>query len=76
MNDPRAKNPYSKLYTVEYLNNMTGGRPVLYVNQPIGVLKDLTMKSIADGEVIGESVTLNKELYHGSARSIFSILSF
>lgn len=51
MNDPRAKNPYNKLYTVEYLNNMTGGRPVLYVNQPIGVLKDLTMKSIADGEV-------------------------
>ncbi|XP_052716298.1 bleomycin hydrolase-like [Crassostrea angulata] len=52
VNDPRAKNPYNKLYTVEYLNNMTGGRPVLYVNQPIGVLKELTMKSIADGEAV------------------------
>lgn len=51
VNDPRAKNPYNKLYTVEYLNNMTGGQPVLYINQPVSVLKQLTVKSLKEGEV-------------------------
>ncbi|XP_048751935.2 bleomycin hydrolase-like [Ostrea edulis] len=52
VNDPRAKNPYNKLYTVEYLNNMTGGQPVLYINQPVSVLKQLTVKSLKEGEVV------------------------
>ena len=51
VNDPRSKNPYDRLYTVEYLNNMSGGRQVLYINQPIEVLKKLTIKSLADGKV-------------------------
>ena len=51
VNDPRSKNPYNRLYTVEYLNNMSGGRQVLYINQPIEVLKKLTIKSLADGKV-------------------------
>ena len=37
VNDPRPENSYDELYTVDYLGNMTGGRPVLYINQPIEV---------------------------------------
>ena len=35
VNDPRPENPYDKLYTVEYLGNMTGGAPVVYINQEV-----------------------------------------
>nr|XP_022337813.1 bleomycin hydrolase-like [Crassostrea virginica] len=52
VNDPRSKNPYNRLYTVEYLNNMSGGRRVLYINQPIEVLKKLSIKSLADGKPV------------------------
>ena len=51
VNDPRPKHSYNKLYTVEYLGNMTGGQPVLYINQPIDVLKKATIASLKDNEV-------------------------
>lgn len=51
MNDPRPENPYNRLYTVEYLGNMAGGRKTLYNNQPVDVLKKLAAASIKDGEV-------------------------
>ena len=47
-NDPRPQNPYNKLYTVDYLGNVHGGRKVLYINQPVDVLKKLAIKTIAD----------------------------
>jgi bleomycin hydrolase len=37
IHDPR--NEYYKLYSVEYLGNVVGGRPVIYVNLPISELK-------------------------------------
>ncbi|KAK3084642.1 hypothetical protein FSP39_016734 [Pinctada imbricata] len=52
VNDPRPQNPYGALYTVDYLGNMSGGKPVLYVNQPIDVLKQLTIESIKAGEAV------------------------
>ena len=51
MNDPRPSNPYKKLYMVEYLNNMVGGRPVLYINQEAEVLKKAAAESIRKSEV-------------------------
>lgn len=51
VNDPRPQNPYNRLYTVEYLGNMAGGRKTLYNNQPVEVLKKLAAASIKDGEV-------------------------
>lgn len=51
VNDPRPQNPFGKLYSVEYLGNMVGGRKTLYNNQPIELLKKATADSIKDGEV-------------------------
>ncbi|CAH1800413.1 unnamed protein product [Owenia fusiformis] len=51
-NDPRPQNPFNKLYTVEYLNNMMGARPVLYVNQPVDVLKKCAAESIKNDEAV------------------------
>ena len=51
MNDPRVDNPFNKTYTVEFLGNMSGGQPVLYLNQPIDVLKKVAADSIKQNEV-------------------------
>ncbi|KAG2459386.1 BLMH hydrolase, partial [Polypterus senegalus] len=50
VNDPRPQNPYGKLYCVEYLGNMVGGRKTLYNNQPIEKLKKVAADSIKEGE--------------------------
>lgn len=41
INDPR--NEYEKLYTVQRLGNVWGGRPVLYVNAEVQKLKDVAI---------------------------------
>ena len=46
INDPR--NEMNQLFTVEYLGNVVGGRPVTYINVPIEQLKKYTIKSIKD----------------------------
>ncbi|KAF8891634.1 peptidase C1B, bleomycin hydrolase [Infundibulicybe gibba] len=47
INDPR--NQYSKLYTVEMLGNVWGGRPVLYVNTEIDNMKKMVVKMVKSG---------------------------
>ncbi|KAJ7045404.1 peptidase C1B, bleomycin hydrolase [Mycena alexandri] len=47
INDPR--NEYSKLYTVDKLGNVFGGRPVLYVNTQIENMKSTVIKMIKAG---------------------------
>ncbi|KAF7361958.1 Cysteine proteinase 1, mitochondrial [Mycena venus] len=47
INDPR--NEYSKLYTVDRLGNVFGGRPVLYVNTEIQNMKSTVVKMIKAG---------------------------
>ncbi|KAF8583880.1 bleomycin hydrolase [Ramaria rubella] len=50
INDPR--NAYGKLYTVDKLGNVWGGRPVLYVNTEIDRLKDAVTKCIKAGQPV------------------------
>lgn len=52
VNDPRPQNDFNKLYTVEYLGNMTEGGQVLYINQSIDVLKRAAADSIRDNEPV------------------------
>ncbi|KAH9034843.1 peptidase C1B bleomycin hydrolase [Lactarius pseudohatsudake] len=50
INDPR--NSYSKLYTVDKLGNIWGGRPVLYVNTEIENLKNAIVKTLKAGQPV------------------------
>ncbi|KAK2467900.1 hypothetical protein APHAL10511_000195 [Amanita phalloides] len=50
INDPR--NEYSKLYTVDKLGNVWGGRPILYVNTEIERMKDAVVKLIKLGHPV------------------------
>jgi len=63
VNDPRPTNPYNKLYTVKYLGNMSNGRPTLYINQPINVLKELAAKSIQSGEPVWFGCDVGKHFH-------------
>ncbi|EPQ57510.1 peptidase C1B, bleomycin hydrolase [Gloeophyllum trabeum ATCC 11539] len=50
INDPR--NAYGKLYTVDKLGNVWGGRPVLYVNTEIEDLKKAVVDMIKAGQPV------------------------
>jgi len=50
--DPRPTNPFGKIYTVDCLGNMVGGRLCIYNNQPVDLLMELAAKSIKDGEPV------------------------
>ncbi|XP_070591538.1 bleomycin hydrolase [Erythrolamprus reginae] len=52
VNDPRPRNKFNQLYTVDYLGNMVGGRKTLYNNQPVELLKEMVAASIQDGEAV------------------------
>ncbi|BCJ29931.1 C1 family peptidase [Actinocatenispora sera] len=50
VHDPR--NPTGRTYTVEYLGNVLGGAPVVYLNVDMAVLKDVAAKTITGGEPV------------------------
>lgn len=52
VNDPRPDNPYDKLYTVEFLNNVVNAPVILYLNQPSDVVKKYAAMSIKNGEPV------------------------
>ena len=72
MNDPRPQNPYGKLYSVEFLGNMVGGRSTQYNNQPIELLKKAAADSIKEAEV-GESGP--SHMHRGSHLLTFSFFN-
>ena len=52
VSDPRPTNPFGKLYELDYLGNVVGGRKVLYNNQPPEVLMQLCAASIKNNEPV------------------------
>ncbi|KAK6465333.1 aminopeptidase and bleomycin hydrolase [Scheffersomyces coipomensis] len=50
IHDPR--NDYDKLYTVDRLNNISGGKPIEYVNTEIDDIKKVAIKMLKDNEPI------------------------
>ena len=52
VSDPRKTNPFGHTYTVDCLGNMVGGRQVIYNNQPVEVLMELTHASILNNESV------------------------
>lgn len=52
VSDPRPTNSFGKLYTVEYLGNVVGGKLTYYNNQPMSVLLKLIAESIKNNEAV------------------------
>lgn len=60
--DPRPSNPYGKLYTVDCLGNVVGGRLTLYNNQPPELLMKLCAESIKNNETVWFGCDVGKRL--------------
>jgi bleomycin hydrolase len=52
VNDPRPTSPYGRVFTVGYLGNVVGGRPVRYLNVHIDVMKHIAMRTLQGGEPV------------------------
>lgn len=52
VHDPRPTSPFNRTFTVEHLGNVIEGGIVKYLNVEIGVMKDITMKTIMKGEPV------------------------
>jgi bleomycin hydrolase len=50
VNDPR--NEYGRTYTVQYLGNMVGGNPVVYLNVEIELMRAISRDTIVGGEPV------------------------
>jgi bleomycin hydrolase len=52
VHDPRESNPVGQTYTVEYLGNVVGAPPVVYLNVEMTLIRELAMASLSDGEPV------------------------
>ncbi|XP_026674690.1 bleomycin hydrolase isoform X2 [Ceratina calcarata] len=62
VSDPRPTNPFGKLYTIDCLGNVLGGRPTLYNNQPPELLMKLCAESIKQNEPVWFGCDVNKRI--------------
>lgn len=60
VNDPR--NVYYQTYTVDYLQNVAGGPPVVYLNVPSEEMKAVTQKLLEDGVPVWMGCDVGKEM--------------
>ncbi|MDF7639629.1 aminopeptidase C [Lactobacillus sp. ESL0791] len=63
INSPTDDKPYHKVFSVEYLGNVEGGRQVRHLNLKIDEMKDLIIKQLKSGEVVwfGSNVSKDSE---------------
>jgi bleomycin hydrolase len=52
INAPTADKPYYKTFTVDFLGNVAGGRPVKYLNLPADDMRALAIAQLSDGEPV------------------------
>jgi bleomycin hydrolase len=52
INAPTADKPFYQTYTVAYLGNVAGGRPVFYLNLPVENLKRAAVAQLESGESV------------------------
>jgi bleomycin hydrolase len=61
VNDPR--NEYYRTYTVDFLQNVAGGPPVIYLNVPSSEMKDITQKLLEDGLPVWMGCDVGKQMH-------------
>ena len=52
INAPTKDKPFGKSYTIKYLGNVAGGKPVIHLNVEMKRLKELIIKQLKDGEIV------------------------
>jgi bleomycin hydrolase len=62
IHDPRPGHDFNRAYTVRFLGNVTGGRPVEYLNVDLGTIKQAAIKQIQDGDPVWFGCDVGKYL--------------
>jgi bleomycin hydrolase len=62
VHDPR--HPYGKTYTVDFLGNVVGGEPVVYLNVDIQLIKAITQRTLEDGEPVWMGCDVGKQIHN------------
>ena len=52
VHDPRASSPTGRTFTVEYLGNVLGAPPVIYLNVDMSVMKEIAARTLQAGEPV------------------------
>jgi bleomycin hydrolase len=67
INSPTDDKPYHKVFSVEYLGNIKGGRQVRHLNLKVDEMKQLIIKQLEAGEVVwfGSNVVKDSEQQAG-----------
>ena len=60
VNDPR--NEYFRTYTVDFLQNVSGGPPVVYLNVPSDDMKEITQRLLEDGTPVWMGCDVGKSM--------------
>jgi len=60
VNDPR--NEYYRTYTIDFLQNVAGGPPVVYLNVPSKEMKTVTQRLLEDGMPVWMGCDVGKEM--------------
>mmetsp|Transcript_320 Transcript_320/g.584 ORF Transcript_320/g.584 Transcript_320/m.584 type:complete len:456 (+) Transcript_320:41-1408(+) len=64
VNDPR--NPFMQTYTVDYLQSVVGGDPVVYLNVDAETMKRITQQQLEAGEAVWMGCDVGKQLHRES----------
>jgi len=52
VHDPRPSSPVGRTFTVEYLGNVLGAPPVIYLNVGMSLIKDIAARALQSGEPV------------------------
>ena len=63
VHSPRKITPYYKPFSIQQLGNVVEGRQIIYVNVPIEIMKDATLKTIKEGEPVWFGCDVGKYLH-------------
>lgn len=68
INAPTKDKPYYKNYTVKFLGNVTEGNKINYINVPIEVMKEATVKQLKDNEPVWFGCDVGQFFYRKGSR--------
>jgi bleomycin hydrolase len=63
VHDPRGSSPANRTYTIDFLGNVTEGKPVTYLNVDIGLMKDITQRQLEAGQPVWMGCDVGKQLH-------------
>jgi len=62
VDDPRSSSPRGRTFTVDFLGNVVGAPPVVYLNTDMATIKDAAMRTIVGGEPVWFGCDVGKML--------------